>query len=127
VDILRRNTTTPDDCWFCVWFGYGTLFALDGYDEATYRHVKTPGREYLLLRGAIDMVGAAGSGQVSGPSIWWPDDHAWCVATEIDLDSTYVGASAECIAGLVAEARLETLPAELGDRVDGAADTINPA
>ena len=127
VGLLRDHTSTPETCWFCVWFGWGTLFALEGYDEDTYPHVKTPGREHVLLRGSIDMVGAAGSNEVSGPSIWWPDDHAWCVATEIDLDSTYVGGSAECIAALLANSRLETLPARIDDRVDAGADTINLA
>ena len=27
------------------------------------------------------------------PSIWWPEDRAWCVATDIDLFDTYVGGS----------------------------------
>jgi hypothetical protein len=122
-EVLRRNTTTPEECWFCVWFGWGSTFALEDYDEDTYKHVKTPGREHLLLRGSIDEVDVVGNQHVDGPSIWWPDDHAWCVATEIDLDSTYVGGARDCIAALLAEPRLETFPAAIDDRLG--VDAIN--
>ena len=27
---------------------------------------------------------------VQSPNLWWPDDHAWCVATEIDFNTTYI-------------------------------------
>jgi hypothetical protein len=60
-----------------------------------------------------------------GPQIWWPDDRAWCVATEIDLDSTYVGGSRAFIERLMGEPELEVMPAVLDDRVDLGADTIN--
>lgn len=43
-------------------------------------------------------------------------DHAWCVATEIDLDSTYVGGSEACIEELLANSELEVA------RLDVAAD-----
>jgi hypothetical protein len=29
-------------------------------------------------------------------SLWWPDDHAWCVATEIDFVTTYIGCDERC-------------------------------
>ena len=125
VDVLRRYTSTPEDCWFCVWFGWGSTFALEGYDEDAYNHVKTPGREHLLLRGSIEMAPLVGNQEVSGPSIWWPEDHAWCVATEIDLDSTYVGGSSECIDGVLDAAMLEVMPATIGDRLG--VDTVNPS
>jgi hypothetical protein len=60
-------------------------------------------------------------------NLWWPADHAWCVATEIDLDSTYVGGSEACIEELLANSELEVA------RLDGAAgvtadsDTLNSA
>ena len=45
-------------------------------------------------------------------NIFWPDDHAWCVATEIDLDSTFIGGSADLIHALLGDARLEAWPAQ---------------
>ena len=59
------------------------------------------------------------------PQLWWPDDRAWCVVTDIDLDSTYVGAGEEGVARLLADPVLEVVPASLDDRVDMGADTIN--
>ena len=123
--ILRSFTQRPDHCWFCVWFGWGDFFALRDYDEAAYPHVETHAREYLLLRGPLEMVSQIHSNGGNDPSIWWPDDHAWCVATEIDLDCTYVGGSAECIEELTNDPGLEVLPAALEDRVDFGSDTIN--
>ena len=25
------------------------------------------------------------------PNLWWSDERSWCVATEIDLNTTYIG------------------------------------
>ena len=35
------------------------------------------------------------------PNLWWPDDRAWCVASEIDLDYTLVGGPDELCVELV--------------------------
>lgn len=40
-------------------------------------------------------------------NLWWPDDRAWCVATEIDFMTTYIAGTAEAIAAIVARADLE--------------------
>ncbi len=73
-----------------------------------------------LLRG--DATAAAASPYddfVTGDSanIWWPDDRAWCVGTEIDLMSSHVGGSQACIADLVSEESLEVLPVSVNQRV----------
>jgi hypothetical protein len=39
---------------------------------------------------AVHRLGRPGR-ELSGPNPWWPEDRAWCVATEIDLPYTYVG------------------------------------
>jgi hypothetical protein len=85
--------------------------------------VSIPDRDYILLEGAL---GAATGFDDEPPSIFWPDDRAWCVATEIDLDSTYVGGSQALIPALFDDPRFEAWPAEPDDRVDAGADTINP-
>ncbi len=124
---LMRHTSTPERCWFCVWHGFGGLSILEGYDERHHPTVRTPAREYLLLSGSLDALDLfEGNHYLDGPNIWWPNDRAWCVASEIDLDSTYVGGSRECVEQLLHDDALEVLPATLEDRVDGHADTINP-
>ncbi|MEM9712252.1 MAG: hypothetical protein AAGA17_08555 [Actinomycetota bacterium] len=53
-------------------------------------------RRFRLFRGGPDAVLAFGD-RGEGPNLWWPDDGAWCVATDVDLPWTYVGASASTI------------------------------
>lgn len=58
--------------------------------------------------------------------LWWPDDHTWCVATDIDLMTTYLGASAECVGAVLADDALEALPATPDQNVTWDSDTVNP-
>jgi hypothetical protein len=41
------------------------------------------------------------------PNLWWPDDRAWCVASEIDLAWTYVGGTEALINDILANSQLE--------------------
>ena len=128
LSILRDFTSTPDQCFFCLWEGYGNI------DPRLYKassRVKAPGRDYLLFRGPLAAVmsflhwdcGFWGD----SPNIWWPADRAWCVATDIDLFDTYVGGSTECINAVLGSPDLEALPTTLDARVDLGGDTINAA
>jgi hypothetical protein len=127
VSVLSELTTTPETCWICLWEGFGGLDLIPGFEELA--RISAPGRRYLLFRGPIEVMTASTDDPELGwrdyPQLWWPDDRAWCVATDIDLDSTYVGASRESVARLLAEPGLEGLPARIEDRVDHGADTIN--
>lgn len=62
----------------------------------------------------------------TSPSLLWPDDHAWAVVSEVDFDSTIVAGSAELIAAIVGDPRLEAaeipVDAVLGYGVD---DEVN--
>ena len=44
------------------------------------------------------------------PSILWPEDHAWVLATEIDFDSTLIAGSAALIRELMQTPGLEVRP-----------------
>ena len=59
------------------------------------------------------------------PNIWWPDDEAWLISTDIDLASTYVGGRAELIEAILADPGLEAFPAHLSDSVTWDSDTVN--
>jgi hypothetical protein len=61
------------------------------------------------------------------PNLWWPEDRAWFVATEIDYAWTYIGGSTELIDELLADDRLEVLPARLTDKPFYDSDTVNAA
>jgi hypothetical protein len=149
-EILRDWTTTPQQCWFCVWDGYGWdhtvyLTASDGATEAEPSagrrpdpvpaavrggsRVELPNRDYLLYSGPVEAalatVGISGGYQVA--NLWWPQDRAWFVATEIDLAWTYVGGPAGLIAALLADPRIEALPAAPDDPLAGVADWVTEA
>jgi hypothetical protein len=123
--VLAGHTGTPEDCLFGRWDGFG-------YDLGT---PDVPPR--LLLRGGIDMVLVRGTVTDAvrnlapepweqSANLWWPADHAWCVVTDVDLMSTYVGGSASCIADLLATQGLDAVPAAPEDRVTYDGDSVNP-
>ena len=128
VDVLKAFTSTPGQCFFCLWEGYGNI------DTRLYKassRVRAPGRDYLLFRGPLDAV-MSFLDRVDGfwghsPNIWWPEDRAWCVATDIDLFDTYVGGSGECMEAVLSSPALEALPTTIDARVDLGGDTINAA
>jgi hypothetical protein len=59
------------------------------------------------------------------PSLAWPDDRSWCLATEIDFDSTLVACSEKCAAALLADDRLEALEVPPEGRLDIEGDALN--
>jgi hypothetical protein len=121
---LRRFTRTPEACLFLLWKGYGDLQMLEGFDS--YPEVEVPGREYLLISGNLEGFNLFEAKRSSGgPNLWWPEDRSWCVATEIDLDSTLVGGSDKLIRELLSDPDVEAVPARLEDSVAINADTIN--
>ena len=147
--LLTRHTATPESCWLCLWEGYGylhpgataTLVAARpplarvrvGLKRLQLRwaaprppgkhgpRVRLPNRAYLLFHAPI----AKALGWEDGPNLWWPDDHAWCVASEIDLPYTYVGGSQALIEAIVSDRAIEALPARPTDGVTYDSDKIN--
>jgi hypothetical protein len=147
--ILAQFTATPDLCWYCVWFGYGDIKLNQPAIEVTPR-ITSSGREYFLFRGAVRSVtslefpntaqllraeGArderenemiAPPPSFHSPNFWWPEDRAWFVSTEIDGPSTYIGGSAQLIARLLDDAKLEVLPASVQDPFEGVHPGMRP-
>lgn len=155
VPILRHHTTTPDDCWFGAWVGWG-----DGRFPDSAPRFTLPAREYFLLRGPVEAIedsvaGGTGGGtaglyrrrfhpfrrrhpvtaappsaeshhRYQSASLWWPDDRAWFVATEIDLNSTYVGGSDATVAAILASPDLEASSVAPDDPIDFSSDSLNP-
>ena len=140
---LQRFTATPDRCWFCIWEGYGFWWSsahttlsspeagpseverarreakeLDEVLGGTER-VQTQDRAYFLFRGPLSAASSfEPSGWYQSPNLWWPEDRAWCVASEIDLYSTYVGGSRACIDQVLAAPGPEALEVSLDARAD---------
>jgi len=122
-DVLAAHTTTGDQCWFAIWEGFGGLPA----DVRAAPRFEVPARAYHLFQGPVTAI----THDVLPPfrqsaNIWWPEDQSWCVATEIDLMSTYVGCTRACADELLATASIESyeVPATAG--INWASDTLNP-
>jgi hypothetical protein len=123
--VLARHTATPADCRFGRWDGYGfDADALDGLPRLLLRG----GHDVVLARGTVDdaVRNFAPEPHEQSANLWWPADQAWCVVTDIDLMSSYVGGSRACIGEVLACPGLEAVAASPGDPTSHAADTINP-
>lgn len=150
--LLSEHTTTPDQCWFCLWEGQGylhpggmaPLIAISATGPRLLRWLRlraarrrlrrrkprrisgrrvTPNaaRSYLLFSGSV----SDAAGWEDGPNLWWPDDRAWCMASEIDHSYSYVGGSAELINEVLAHPALEAVPAKITDGITYDSDKIN--
>ncbi len=148
---LRKHTTTANSCWFCLWEGYGWLrgsstatiiassdgilklpragpdFASEMLHQA---RVSLPNRDYLLFEGPLEAATELGEriGDAffpQSPNLFWPQDHAWCVASEIDLFCTLIAGSDSLAEDLVNNPMLEAWRVEPGDSIAFDSDQIN--
>ena len=124
VDVLARHTTTPDRCWFAVWHGLGATRA-DVRQAPTF---EVPLRGYYLLVGPIEAAGESvcDPPREQSPNLWWPDDRSWCVATEIDANTTYIACDQPCCRAIVSRADLEAAAVSPDDGIRWNSDPVNP-
>lgn len=117
-DLLKRNTTTPESCYFAIWEGWSGLSAV----HRTGAAFTTPARRWFLHQGPIT-AGLEGSDDETGrfpmpPNLWWPADNQWYVETEVDFSCTYVGCN-EATAHDLLNSQLETLVVPYGSPLFG--------
>jgi hypothetical protein len=139
VELLAAFTASRRSCWFGVWEGYGWMQGPPAIAEAVALlpedgpparrkaleragpagpRVEIPERSLALYSGPIEAAAAfLGPPAVQSPNLWWQEDHAWCVASEIDFRSTYLGGAQALIDRVLHDKRLEAIPARLADRV----------
>jgi hypothetical protein len=107
--ILPSHTLTPELCWLAVWEGFADL-RIEDNEGAMF---SVPNRDLFLFHGTVGDVLTTFS-EVDwiyrSPNLWWPDDRAWCVATEIDFTWSYVGGSSACIEQILGDSDLEAIP-----------------
>ena len=108
--LLRAHTATADQaaaadhCFIGVWEGYGWL--ADSEWSAAPALVLDQ-RTFLVRSGPLELALTLGFQVPAGPfvaeppTLLWPADRAWFVASDPDLDSTYVGGSAVLIESLL--------------------------
>lgn len=85
--------------------------------------VELPHRSYFLFNGPLHATGELGWTDPWGnfdpqsPNLFWPRDHAWCVATEIDLFCTLVAGSENLAETLLTDSRFEAWRVFPGDPI----------
>jgi hypothetical protein len=153
--ILAHHTPADAACFFAVWEGYGwgdttpagsisvsakpPLVASVPQDIPSRLppvvidgpRLRLPHRSYFLFTGPLRAALATGEWATlswfiaQSPNLFWPQDRSWCVASEIDFDSTVVGGSKDLVAGLLSAPGLEAWPVNAGDSLAAAGDEIN--
>ena len=108
VEHLAPATTTPELCYFALWEGYADSVA----PRTLEPKLELPNRAYDVFSGPLAAARTGLSVSSFGyrsANLWWPADHAWCIATEIDFAWTYVGGPRDCIDAVLADPRLEAV------------------
>ncbi len=117
LEILSRYTTTPDECYFCMWDGWGTITV-----DASPNFL-IPNRDYWLFRGALADYADWNSsdptrwryGDCPDPAFIWPADRAWCIANDVDPHFASIGADhPEAVDLVVVDRRIDAV---LDDRM----------
>lgn len=113
LETLARHTRTPDDCYFCLWDGWGL--------EPDEPRIVVPHRAYFLFRGRLADLGDWGPAVVTPgrpaphmpePAFVWPADRAWCVTKDVDPHWAGIGADRPAIDQLIADPRLDVVRAD---------------
>ena len=117
--ILKQYSGT-DRVMYALWNGYG------GMEIPDAGLIQLPNRPMYMIAGSIQDAAQPFGLPGRTANLWWAGDRQWCVATDIDLMTTYVGASARCIRAIVSSDALEALPVNSDQRITWDADTINP-
>lgn len=122
---VRRHTRTPDTCWFGLWDGYGRAGSSSAAETSARNRLATApssveliGRRYRLYRGPVEcaFIRMYGSEHQTA-NVWWPEDRAWFVASEVDLSCTYVGGSVALTRALIGDPGLEAFEVAPDDPV----------
>lgn len=115
-EVLAAQTFTPDDCYFCLWEGFGTINAFPPSVLGGPR-VVVPGRTYLLFHGPLSTANEWPVAERRPLAYWppafvWPADHAWCVAFDVDPHWAGIGADAMTVDQLMRDPRFDVVRAD---------------
>lgn len=133
-ELLAAQTAPTQDIFQAVWVGW------DGFEPGRHGIPIGPGstltvanglRDYWVFRGSMaELIRPPWFDEEWGrseqtPNLVWPADRSWCMASEIDFDSTLVGGTAELIAAVVHSPGLEALEVRPSSDLSSEGDTVN--
>lgn len=101
-------------------------------EELKRPRLHLPDRDYLVLTGPLQaalQIGdwyAPAAFAAQSPNLFWPADRAWCVASEIDFDSTLVGGTIELVDAILRAPEFDSWPLQPDDSLAYDADRVNP-
>ena len=115
---LRTILASHTDCrgvWLAVWQGYGWDYKTWFRSLDSSKPASGSGN---LFRAPLDLMELPFyEGVKQTANMVWSDDRSWCLASEIDLNTTYIGGPAPLIEALLAADDLEVWPVQLDDDV----------
>lgn len=122
VSALAVHTGTPDSCWYGAW--NGKFPSLIQVSAPVFR---IPLRDMYLLHGPLSGLpqNLAPSPVEARANIAWPSDRSWVLATDIDLRTTYLAGSMDCVRSLVESSSIEAFSVQSTDLVTLGSDTLN--
>ena len=123
---ILEHCHAQGDVLHAVWDGFG-CWTEPNRDVSVL--VRGRGRDYFLFEGpktAVTHWPGMDAVRSQSANLIWPKDRSWCVATEIDWDSTLVAGSASTCASVLADERLEAFEVGYEDDLSWLSDTINP-
>ena len=130
VELLTGNTNDPESCLFGVWEGWGgveaDLQSAFVREDRKAPRLRLPDRPYIVLAGPLSAAPMISNASGFEPQLIWPADRAWCLASEIDFDSTLVGGSRQLVDEIVSAQRFEALEIGPRDLLTMDADRVNP-
>jgi hypothetical protein len=131
--VLGEHTANPAHCYFGLCeINHHPLVSATEAEQGKRSRLKLPvGRDHLVLGGPLAAVVQIGDTDPPGPgreapSLIWPADRSWFVASEVDFDSTLVGGSQALVGALVAAADLEVLEVEPDTLLTAFSHKLNP-
>ncbi|WP_205650230.1 hypothetical protein [Actinoplanes solisilvae] len=113
--LLAAFTSTPLDCYFCLWEGYSdTPLPAEARDGPL---VELPHRRFALFRGPLRDIDTweadfGGGHPVAPPAFVWPADRSWCFTADVDPHWAGIGAGRDAVDALVAAPGLDVVPAD---------------
>ena len=123
--VLSAHADTAAPCWFGVWVGFAYEYR-EGIPAT--RSLSTQYREWDLFRAPLDALTLnffdVGDFFYQSANIAWPDDRSWCLATDIDMKSSYLGGTKALIEAVLRHEALEAYEASTDDPL--CVDDVNP-
>ncbi|HVX19919.1 MAG TPA: hypothetical protein VHB02_01085 [Acidimicrobiales bacterium] len=116
--ILFRHTQSSFG-WFLLWEGWGDL-APGIFSEARPR-ISHPTRNHFLLRGPLH----AYRSLPHDPNYCWPDDRAWCLCTDTDLDWAYIAGSVALVDEIISIRTMDAFETQPHDPARLGMDVVN--